>query len=186
MKRIIAALALLALPAFGSELGDDGLHKASWMQETFKDLDEDLEEARAQGKRLLIMVEQRGCIYCTRLHEEVFSDPAITAYLNDDLFVVQLNMFGDIEVTDLDGETLPEKAMVRKWGLLFTPTLMFFPERLTELKPAHHAAVAVMPGAFGKGTTLDLITWVLERGYEGDEDFQKYHARKHAERMNGG
>ena len=35
-----------------------------------------------------------------------------------------------------------------------------------------------MPGAFGKWTTLDMFRWVHEKGYEGDEHFQKYHARK--------
>jgi hypothetical protein len=38
-----------------------------------------------------------------------------------------------------------------------------------------------MPGAFGKHTTLNMLTWVVEKGYEGDEPFQKYHARKFAE-----
>ena len=41
-----------------------------------------------------------------------------------------------------------------------------------------------MPGAFGKSTTFDMLTWVLEKGYESDEAFQKYHARKLNERMN--
>ena len=36
-----------------------------------------------------------------------------------------------------------------------------------------------MPGAFGKGTFLDMFNWVREKGYEGDEHFQKYHARDH-------
>ena len=47
---------------------------------------------------------------------------------------------------------------------------------------AAEAAVAVMPGAFGKGTVLDMFTWVREKGYEGDEHFQKYHARMLEER----
>lgn len=35
-----------------------------------------------------------------------------------------------------------------------------------------------MPGAFGKSTTRHMMEWVLEEGYLGDENFQKYHARK--------
>ena len=74
---LAAAVIVLALPAFGVTLGDDGLHKADWMRDTFKDLREDLEEANAEGKRLLVIIEQRGCIYCTKMHEEVFPDPMI-------------------------------------------------------------------------------------------------------------
>lgn len=182
----VLALFFSTLTAAAASLGDDGLHKADWMRDTFKDLREDLEEANAEGKRLLIMIEQRGCIYCTKMHKEVFPDPDIANTLEQNYFVVQLNLHGDIEVTDFDGETLSEKAMARKWGVLFTPTLIFLPEEVVEV-PATQAAVATMPGAFGKGTTLDLLTWVAERRYDlnGDEDFQRYHARRIQERSDG-
>ncbi|MFY0691229.1 MAG: thioredoxin family protein [Paracoccaceae bacterium] len=180
---ILAAMAL-ALPVSAAQLGDDGLHKTSWQRDTFKDLAEDLAEAGAEGKRLMVMVEQRGCIYCTKMHEEVFPVPEIEALIEENYFVVQINMFGDVEVTDFDGTALPEKEMVRKWGMLFTPTILFFPEDVPEDSSANEAAVAVMPGAFAKGTTMDMLTWVIEKGYEGDESFQKYHARKINERRN--
>jgi len=47
-------------------VGDDGLHIQPWIRDTFKDLQEDLDEANAEGKRLAIMFEQRGCIYCKK------------------------------------------------------------------------------------------------------------------------
>ncbi|MDC1494606.1 thioredoxin, partial [Planktomarina temperata] len=46
---------------------------------------------------------------------------------------------------------------------------------------ASQAAVANMPGAFGKHTTFNMLNWVVEHGYDGEESFQKYHARKFAE-----
>lgn len=177
-RKTLTVLAMvLALPAFAATMGDDGLHKADWMRDTFKDLREDLEEANAEGKRLMIIIEQRGCIYCKKMHEDVFPDPEIDAALNDQFFVVQINMFGDVEVTDFDGTTLPEKDMVRRWNALFTPTMMFFPPEVAEGARANEAAVAVMPGAFGRWTTFNLLNWILEEGYLGDEPFQKYHAR---------
>ncbi len=180
------AAAALALPAFAVELGDDGLHKAPWMRDTFKDLQEDLEEANAEGKRLLVIFEQRGCIYCTKMHEDVFPRPEIEEYITANYFVVQLNLHGDLEVTDLDGEVLSEKAMAQKWGILFTPTMLFLPQEAAEV-PASEAAVATMPGAFGVGTTLDLLTWVHEERYldTTEEDFQRYHARRIQERADG-
>jgi len=184
MKHWIAAAlgAVLWIGAAGAaELGDDGLHKAAWMQDTFKDLREDLAEANAEGKRLAVIIEQRGCIYCTRMHEEVFPDPEIDALLNDSFYVIQINMFGDVEVTDFDGETLPEKDIVGKWGALFTPTMMFFPPEVPEGQTAQQAAAAIMPGAFEKGTTRYMLSWILEEGYTSDEPFQKYLARKFAE-----
>lgn len=176
-RTTIAALVLMTAPLFAAEVGDDGLHEAAWIQETFKDLREDHEEAIAQGKTLMVIIEQRGCIYCTRMHENVFPDPEIDATLNEDFFVVQINMFGDVEVTDFDGETLSEKDMVTRWNANFTPTLMFFPPEVAEGITADDAAVVTMPGAFGKWTTLNLLNWVRDAGYAGDESFQRYHAR---------
>lgn len=181
MRATAAALAAVLLavpPALAVELGDDGLHKPDWLRETFKDLREDLAEANAEGKRLLITVEQRGCIYCTRMHEEVFPDPAIDALIRETYFVVQLNLFGDVDVTDFDGETRPEKEMAARWGVLFTPTLIFLPEEVAEDATAGSAAVAMMPGAFGKGTTKALLTWVRDHGYQSGEHFQKYLAEQ--------
>lgn len=192
MRLIATLLALMiAVPGhaaeLGPELGDDGLHKAPWMRDTFKDLAEDLDEANAEGKRLVLFFEQRGCIYCTKMHKEVFPRPEISQMIEDNYFVVQLNLHGDVEVVDFDGEALSEKQMARKWGILFTPSILFMPEEVPEGMTAQQAAVAVMPGAFGAGTTLDMFTWVAEKRYllDGDEDFQRYHARRIQERNNG-
>ena len=173
-----AFTASLALPALAVSLGDDELYDEPWIRETFKDLREDLAEANAEDKRLMVLIEQRGCIYCTQMHVEVFSDPEIKTLIEDNYFVVQINMFGNIDVTDFDGETLPEKDVVQKWRAMFTPTMMFFPEEVPEGETAADAAVAVMPGAFGKGTTGALLEWVRDHGYESGENFQKYLAEK--------
>lgn len=182
-----AAAVLLALPAWGAQMGDDGLHKAPWMRDTFKDLREDLAEAEAEGKRLMVIFEQRGCIYCTKMHEEVFPRPEIDAYIRENYFVVQMNLHGDTEVTDFDGVILSEKDMARRWNVLFTPSILFLPEAVGPDRTAPQAAVAVMPGAFGPGTTLDMLTWVREKRYllDNGEDFQRYHARRIQERSNG-
>lgn len=175
-----------ALPAWAAEIGDDGLHKEPWMRDTFKDLREDLAEANAEGKRLAVMVEQRGCIYCKKMHEEIYPDPWVSDYISENFFVVQLNLHGNDSATDFDGEEMEQSAMMRKWGILFTPTVLFFPEEVPEGVSAPQAAVAMMPGAFGKQTTYDMFVWVNEKRYllDNGEDFQRYHARKISERNN--
>jgi thioredoxin-related protein len=175
----LALTALLAVsPAFASEVGEDGLHKQSWFAMTFRDIAEDMEQARSEGKRLAITFEQRGCIYCAKMHEEILSDKEVRDYLEENFMIVQYNMFGDEEVTDLDGEALTEKTAARKWGYVFTPTIVFLPEDVpTDGTTVRDAAVATMPGAFGKWTFLNMFRWVNENGYESDEHFQTYHAR---------
>ncbi len=183
---MFATAFMLALPASATQMGDDGLHKTPWMRETFKDMAEDLAEANSEGRKLLIIWEQRGCIYCTKLHEDVLPRPEIDAMLSDEYFVVQLNLFGDVEVTDFDGEVLSERDMAMKWGIIFTPTFMFFGAEVEQGLSAKDAAVATMPGAFGFHTTKNLLRWILDDGYLGDENFQKYHARVFAAEQKGG
>lgn len=180
MKRVLTFLAamVLAAPVWAVEVGDDGLHKPDWLRVTFKDMTEDLEEATAEGRRMVVIFEQRGCIYCTKMHEEVFPDPQINELIENDFYFVQMNLFGDVEVTDFDGTAMTEKDIARRWGVFFTPTLLFMPEEVPEGQTAAEAAVAIMPGAFEKDTTLHLLQWVLEKGYEKDEHFQAYHGRK--------
>lgn len=178
-KFLLVALALLGLSLFPAkaEIGEDGLHKEEWFALTFRDIAEDIEAADAEGKRLVLIFEQRGCIYCKEMHEKILSDPEVRDYIEANFMVVQYNMFGDEEVTDLDGEELSEKTAARKWGYLFTPTVVFLPESAPEGQPVSDVAVATMPGAFGKWTFLNMFRWVREKGYEGEEHFQAYHAR---------
>lgn len=175
---VFAILVALATPLTAAEMGEDGLHKTDWMRITFKDMSEDLAAANAEGKRMVLLFEQRGCVYCRRMHENVFPDPDVDALIREKFFIVQMNLFGDEEVTDFDGTVLSEKAMARRWGVVFTPTILFMPEEIPENGNAGQAAVAVMPGAFGKWTTYNMFKWVSIKGYETEEHFQKYHARE--------
>lgn len=184
---LILVLALLgSQSATAATLGDDGLHKQEWFSLTFRDVAEDLAEANAEGKRLAIVFEQAGCIYCSKMHETVLADPEVVRYISEHYKVVQYNLYGDEEVIDLDGDVLTEKTAAAKWGIMFTPTWLFMPEEADGSVDVSQAAVGTMPGAFGKGTFLDLFTWVQEKGYDGDEAFQRYHARRIAERQAAG
>jgi thioredoxin-related protein len=190
MKQLLLAVvaaAGLAWSAGAAELGDDGLYKAEWMRDTFKDLQEDVAEAKGEGKRVMLIVEQRGCLYCKDMHEKTFPDPRVNALLMDAYFPIQINLHGETDIVDTDGELLSEKEAVGKWGVLFTPTMILLPDELDEGKSATQQAIAVMPGAFSPGTTLDLLTWVHEGRYldQSEEDFQRYHARMIRERADG-
>lgn len=171
---LVLSLTVTVRAAEVAPLGDDGLHKPTWLRETFKDMREDLAEANAEGKRLMIIVEQRGCAYCTKMYETVFPVPEIDTLIRENYFVVQMNLFGDVEFTDFDGDVRAEKDMAMKWGVMFTPTMIFLPEEVPEGKTVSEAAVVMMPGAFEKGTTSALLTWVRDHGYESGENFQKY------------
>jgi hypothetical protein len=76
---------------------------------------------------------------------------------------------------------MEEREIARRWRNMFTPTILFFPEEVPEGVTGIEAAAVVMPGAFGRWTTFNMLNWVLQEGYNSDEDFQRYHARMFAE-----
>jgi thioredoxin-related protein len=188
LKRLMLVLALTAFAStsWAAQVGEDGLHKEDWFSVTFRDVGEDIAGAAANGKRLALIFEQRGCIYCKMIHEEVLTDPQVRDYLKANFEVIQYNIYGSEEVTDLDGAKLTEKSAARKWGVVFTPTILFMPEKPMAGKDARQVAVAAMPGAFRKGTFLDMFHWVREKLYETEEDFPRYHARQVRERQAAG
>ncbi len=171
-------LITLSSPLWASDLGEDGLHKKEWFTTTFRDIAEDIETAAEEGKRLIIIFEQRGCIYCDKLHKTVFSDPEVVEYLKKHFMIVQYNLYGDEEVLDIDGTELTEKTAARAWRIIYTPTMLFMPESIPQGQNTAQAAVAVMPGAFERWTSLHMFEWVYEKLYEKDEEFQRYHSRR--------
>ena len=158
-------------------MGEDGIYHYDWYHQSFLELADDLQEALDDDKILMIKFDRKGCIYCEKVALEVLSEPAINAYVREHFVVVQLDIYGGREVTDLDGDTRAENEMSRKWGVIFTPTIYFLGAPV-EGGTIPEQASAVMPGAFGKLTFLGFLEWIVAKGYEGDEPFQKYFGRR--------
>ncbi|MCS6878170.1 MAG: thioredoxin family protein [Geminicoccaceae bacterium] len=152
-----------------------GLLTQSWFLQSFLDLREDLEGAAAAGKRLAILVEQKGCPFCRDLHLVNFADPAVTAYIRERFEIVQLDLHGSREITDLDGAKYEEKVFARRIAGQMTPVAIFLPARPEEVggRPAHEAAVAKMPGYLPPGPFLALFRYVAEEAYRR-ESFEAY------------
>lgn len=163
---------LLPMP----ETGEDGMHMQSWLHDSFLDLNEDLGEAASNKKRLVVIWEQRGCPYCKRMHEVNFRIPRIVDSIKDNYTVIRLNLWGDREVTDFDGEVLKEKDLANKWGVLFTPTLIFYPETVEKVagRAGKDAEVLRIPGYFKPFHFYFLFKYARTNGYEKEPNFQRW------------
>jgi thioredoxin-related protein len=149
-------------------LTDDGLYRQPWFIDSFLELADDLAAANEKKKRFAIVWELRGCPYCKQMHLVNFAKPEIETYIRERFEILQLNIVGSREVTDFDGQKLPEKDLARKYGVRFTPTLQFFPEsaaRLAQRKPRDRE-VARAQGYQEPGPFLATFRFVVERGYE--------------------
>ncbi|MDD9923320.1 MAG: hypothetical protein OXQ92_13775, partial [Boseongicola sp.] len=87
---------------------------------------------------------------------------------------LQINIWGSRTVTDFDGQELEERALARKWGVLFTPTIIFFGGDMAEVKASKRNGEAVrMPGYFKPFHFKHMFKYVKENAYKTTQ-FQKY------------
>ena len=153
------------------KVGDDGMYTQDWFKHTsFLDLADDLQEAMDGGKHLAVLFEQKGCPYCREMHKVNFADDEIRGYIQKTFDVVQLNMWGDREVTDFDSEAMIEKDFARKHRVMFTPTILFFDEKGKE--------VVRMPGYFKPFHFKHLFMYAAEKGYVEQPSFQRWLSAK--------
>lgn len=133
MKRWLLLLMMAWMPllhAAGDAL-DAGMinpgyvQKPAWFKESFLDLREDLVEAAKAGKGVLLYFYQDGCPYCERLINVNFAQQRISDKTRSRFDVIAINMWGDREVTDLNGKQTTEKEFAVGMKVQFTPTLLF-------------------------------------------------------------
>ena len=158
------------------EPNEAGMYTQPWFLDSFLDLKEDLAEAKSAGKNLAIIWEQRGCPYCREMHTVNFRVPEVTNYIKDNFTVIQLNLWGDREVTDFDGEVTTEKKLARKYGVQFTPTIQYFPQTLNEDKKGLGMSQEVwrLLGYWKPFHFLNSFIYVKEKAYEKEPNFQRW------------
>ncbi|MEK6747728.1 MAG: thioredoxin fold domain-containing protein [Pseudomonadota bacterium] len=137
-----AILALFNLTASGEELFFKPVAKLepglavpgaidlpAWFKNSFLDIGEDVKEAAQAHKRLMLYFYQDGCPYCKKLIQTNFAIKALEDKARATVEVVAINMWGDREVIDVDGQHITEKNFAAKMRVMFTPTLLFFNEQ---------------------------------------------------------
>ncbi len=157
-------------PEHGAFLGAMDTEHPAWFKESFLDFQEDVDEAAANNKRVVVYVYQQGCPYCNRLVEYNFGQKDIVEKTQQNFEVIALNMWGDREVTTLDGATMIEKDFAKSIGANYTPTLLFFDEqgqvvlRVNGYYPPHNFRIA-----------LDYVAGKKEQG----QTYRDYFATRH-------
>jgi thioredoxin-related protein len=151
---------MLTVPALAADvkMRDDGIHFQSWIKNiSFLDIKEDLNEALGSKKKgLIVIFEQPGCGSCKRLHEVNFSDTNLVKLITQNFDVLQINMYGSNEVTDIEGKVINERVFAEKLAINFTPTTVFFDESAKE--------IFRIPGYLRPKFYQRAIEYVIDRG----------------------
>jgi thioredoxin-related protein len=143
------ALLLAATGVQAAEPSPHALELPGVFKETFLDIRSDARDAARAGKRLMLYFGQDGCPYCRRLLQDNLRQKDIAERVEKHLYPVALNIWGDREVTWLDGTVASEKALAARLKVQFTPTLLFFDEsarviaRINGYYPPHRFRAAI-------------------------------------------
>jgi len=133
----------------GEYFGAIPSERPDWFKESFLEFEEDVAEAAAQGRRVMLYFHQEGCPYCARLVDENFRDPVTRAYMIEHFDSISLNMWGDREVVSIGGKSFTEKSFAAALKVQYTPTLLFLDEsgkpalRLNGYYPPHDFRAAL-------------------------------------------
>ena len=130
---LLLANLLLAAPGHAAEqkgqfYGAKATEYPSWFKQSFLNIKDDISDAKAAGKRLVVIFHQNNCPYCNALVERNLAQKDIEDLMRKSFDVVAINMWGDQEVTDLEGKSMSEKDFAASLRVQFTPTILFFDE----------------------------------------------------------
>ncbi len=172
-RQFIACLLLMfyLIPAISQEVtpgqsfGAKTSEVPDWFKESFLDFEEDIAEASADGKRVMLYFHQDSCPYCARLVKESFNDPQTEAYLRKHFDAITINMWGDREVVTVGGQEFTEKAFSAALRVQYTPTSLFLDERGRQ--------ALRLDGYYPRDQFLAALRYVAEHR-EGKVSFSSY------------
>jgi len=170
-RLLCIALAFFALAPAREAPAQQEIPVPSWFKPSFLDLRDDVKEAAAGGRRVMIYLGQNGCPYCRKLMEVTFRDKDIVDGMHRGIDAIEINIFGSREVTAIDGQVLTEKEFARSLKVRATPTLVFLDEK---------GSIALRLDGYYEpqrfNTALEYVTGHYESKV-GFREFQKTRAR---------
>ena len=148
---------------------EEALVYPDWFKLSLGNLNDDLAEARAAGKKgLIVYYGQNRCAYCERFFEINLGDAGIQRYLRENFDIVPLDIWGIDEITDTNGKTYTERELSVRYQTNFTPSLVFYDLR--------GRPVFRLRGYYPRYQFRAALQYVAE-GFHRIEHFRDYLAR---------
>lgn len=166
-RSILWAVLLIAwlgcCPVF-ADIRDSG----QFFDSTFGDFSEELENAKSQGKRgVLLMFEMDECPFCHRMKSSVLNQAGVQDYFKAHFLIFAVDVEGDVEITDFAGAAMPQKDFALKsHRVRATPVFAFF--------DTEGALVAKYTGATRDADEFMLLGRYVVEGHYKDESFQQF------------
>ena len=126
MRFLVVAMLFLAMvpTAQALQLRDPENH---FFDETFGDLQEELETAKEEGKKgILIMFEMEECPFCRRMKAKVLNRDDVQEYFREHFLILSIDVEGDLEIMDFQGNATTQKEFaLKQFRVRATPVFQF-------------------------------------------------------------
>ncbi len=116
---VVVALALNTPPAHGE-------YRVESLDNNFP---EEIQDAAADGKKLVLFFHQLGCPYCDKMRARVLPAKKVYDLFDKNFVMIESNIRGDLDVVMHDGTRGTERDLARKLRVRATPVFVFFDEQ---------------------------------------------------------
>ena len=98
-----------------------------FFEQSLGDLTEELEIAREEGKQgIFLFFEMDECPFCHRMKQTVLNQPEVQEYFKQNFHSLAIDIEGDIDIVDFDGNDTTQKEFSRSNRVRATPLLAFY------------------------------------------------------------
>jgi len=112
----------------GKVVGSESHSMPSWFKQSFLEIADDVDEANAEGKHVMLFFDLDGCPYCDHMLEESFSTDPVSSYIQSNFDVIAVNIEGNHEIAFNEETVVTEKKLAGLLKVRGTPVLMFLNE----------------------------------------------------------
>lgn len=132
---IITLYACSTLLANAAEVSTEGKIVGSkphshpdWFKQSFLEIAEDVDEASAEGKHVMLFFDLDGCPYCDRMLQESFNTEPHRHYIQSNFDVIAVNVRGNLDIAFNEETIVTESELADILNVRATPALLFFNE----------------------------------------------------------
>jgi len=99
-----------------------------FFNETWGDFKEELAEAKAQGKKgVLLFFEMDECPYCHFMKLNILNQPVVQEYYRKNFLIFSVDIEGDLQIKNMQGKSMKQKDFAFKENRVrATPVFAFF------------------------------------------------------------
>lgn len=98
-----------------------------FFEQSLGDLTDDLETAREAGKKgVFVFFEMDECPFCHRMKKTVLNQPEIQDYFKQNFHSISIDIEGDIEIVDFEGNATSQKDFATRNRVRATPVMAFY------------------------------------------------------------